>query len=75
LQPGVLVLAILDYARALNSKFIYITLWIPILATGLLAAGPWLPWNRQFSHRFSLRTLLLAATLVAVVLGLVMAMR
>jgi hypothetical protein len=37
----------------------------PVLATATLAALPWLRW------RFSLRTLLIAMTLVAVVLGLI----
>jgi hypothetical protein len=39
--------------------------WLLILAFVLFSAAPWLPW------RFSLRTLLIATTLVAVVLGLV----
>ena len=59
LQPGILVLAILDFARALHSKSVYIDLWIPTLATGVLAAAPWLPWSKQslpWSKRFSLRT-------------------
>jgi predicted secreted protein len=37
-----------------------------ILPFGAAAIAPWLPWPR----RFSLRTLLMATTLVAVVLGL-----
>jgi hypothetical protein len=37
--------------------------WFAILLTGTVAALPWLRW------RFSLRTLLMAMTLVAVVLG------
>jgi hypothetical protein len=37
------------------------------------AAVPWLPWIRR-SIRFSLRTLLIATTLVAVGLGLIVAM-
>jgi hypothetical protein len=40
-----------------------------VFLTGTVAASPWLCW------RFSLRTLLLAMTFVAVVLGLVAAMR
>src|SRR5262245_41353476 len=42
--------------------------WGIVTATALLAIGSWLPW---LPSRFSLRTLLIAATLVAVVLGLV----
>jgi hypothetical protein len=40
-------------------------IWLPTLSTVLIAALPWLPW------RFSLRTLLIAMTLVAVALGLI----
>ena len=39
--------------------------WIALVNLLLIAAAPWLPW------RFSLRTLLIATTLVAAVLGLV----
>jgi hypothetical protein len=39
--------------------------WLLVVTSGLMAAMPWLPW------RFSLRTLLIATTLVAVVLGLI----
>jgi hypothetical protein len=38
--------------------------WLTIVIAGCLAVAAWLPW------RFSLRTLLIATTLVAVVLGL-----
>jgi hypothetical protein len=37
--------------------------WLPVLLTGTLAAAPWIRW------RFSLRTLLIATTVIAVVLG------
>jgi hypothetical protein len=40
-------------------------LWPAILLTTALAAAPWLRWFK----RFSLRTLLIATTLVAVILG------
>jgi hypothetical protein len=40
--------------------------WLLVLLSTLLAAAPWLRW----SNRFSLRTLLIAMTLVAVVLGI-----
>lgn len=42
-----------------------IPIWAPTIGSLLLAAVPWLPLRR-----FSLRTLLIAATLLAVVLGL-----
>jgi hypothetical protein len=40
--------------------------WFLVLVLGTGAAAPWIPWLRW---RFSLRTLLIATTLVAVVLG------
>lgn len=51
------------------SKEIEIVLpyWFLVFATATLAGGPWL----KLSRRFSLRTLLIATTLVAVLLGLV----
>ena len=42
--------------------------WFLLILSVTLAAIPWLPW---WSNRFSLRTLLIATTLVAVVLGLI----
>ncbi len=41
--------------------------WFATVVGGLFAAAPWIPW------RFSLRTLLIATTLVAVMLGLIVA--
>jgi hypothetical protein len=38
--------------------------WMAVLGTGSAAAAPW------FRYRFTLRTLLIATTLVALVLGL-----
>jgi hypothetical protein len=46
-----------------NYRFIYVPYWFLILFSSLLAAAAWIRWQ------FSLRTLLLATTLVAVVLG------
>jgi hypothetical protein len=62
-----------DHYRALGFRFssypefrfLSIPYWFPILLCSILAALPWFRW------RFSLRTLLIATTLVAVVLGLV----
>ncbi len=47
---------------------LYIPFWILVTLTSLLAA---IPWTRSRSWRFSLRTLLIFTTLVAVVLGLI----
>jgi hypothetical protein len=43
--------------------------WAPILLAAVFGGAPWLRW------RFSLRTLLIATTLVAVVLGLIVWLR
>ena len=43
--------------------------WWPVLLAAAFATAPWLRW------RFSLRTLLIATTLVAVVLGLIVWLR
>jgi hypothetical protein len=43
--------------------------WYLVLCTIVVGSAPWLRWTK----RFSLRTLLIATTLVAVVLGLVVA--
>src|SRR3954447_21045285 len=42
--------------------------WFPLLISIAFAAAPWL---RELKLRFSLRTLLVATTLIAVVLGLI----
>jgi hypothetical protein len=41
--------------------------WIPVLSAAMIAAAPWFRW------RFSLRTLLVAMTVVAVVIGVIVA--
>jgi hypothetical protein len=53
--------------RTLGVAFHY---WIPATLCTILAALPWLPFKR-----FSLRTLLIVTTLIAVLLGLVMWLR
>jgi hypothetical protein len=45
---------------------------LPIAISGVLAVAPWM---RQLRWRFSLRTLLIATTLIAVVLGLIVWLR
>jgi hypothetical protein len=62
------------HGEQVNSSWLYIfdydeawvPYWIPTLLLGALAAAPWIRWSK----RFSLRTLLIATTLVAAVLGL-----
>jgi hypothetical protein len=45
-----------------------IPFWLPTVLAVASSAAPWLPW---WSKRFSLRTLLIVMTLVALVLGLI----
>jgi hypothetical protein len=45
-------------------KYFVVRSWVPPLLAVFAAALPWLPW------RFSLRSLLIATTLVAVILGI-----
>jgi len=51
-----------------SSRHWRIAYWIPVLCTAISSL---LPWIRQLKWHFSLRTLLIALTLVAVVLGMV----
>jgi hypothetical protein len=44
--------------------------WFHLIVTSLLAIAPWLPLIR-IPRRFSLRTMLIATTLIAVMLGLI----
>ena len=48
-----------------DTSFVRVPCWFAAVLLGVFAATPWLRW------RFSLRTLLIATTLVAVVLGLI----
>jgi hypothetical protein len=52
----------------IDSHAILAPYWFWLLMPAIVAAIPWLPW---WSSRFSLRTLLIAMTLVAVGLGLI----
>jgi hypothetical protein len=49
-----------------NGLLVGIPYWFPVLLSVTFAAVPWFPWSK----RFSLRTLLVVTTLVAMVLGL-----
>jgi hypothetical protein len=51
-----------------STTAIWIRSWLPLLATAILGGTPWLPW---WPKRFTLRTLLVATTLVAIGLGLI----
>jgi hypothetical protein len=50
---------------------IYAPCWSFVFVAGALCSLPWIRWSK----RFSLRTLLIATTLVAVVLGLIVWLR
>jgi hypothetical protein len=59
-----------------NSIFITVPHWFLVLFCGALAAVPWIfrRWQRpSFRIRFSVRTLLLVISFVAVLLGLIAA--
>ncbi len=55
--------------RGPTSLYVRVPHWFLVSLTVLFATSPWFPWSRQFS----VRTLLIATTLVAVVLGLIVA--
>jgi hypothetical protein len=48
---------------------VYVPHWFLVLVSAMLATAPWIRWSKQFS----LRTSLIAMTLFAVALGLVVA--
>ena len=48
-----------------NPPVIVFPHWLPTLLVATLSAAPWFPWSK----RFTLRTLLIATTLVALLLG------
>jgi hypothetical protein len=50
-----------------NGWQVAIALWLPALISGVFAVAP---WTRQLKWHFTLRTLLIATTLIALVLGL-----
>ncbi len=57
-----------------SSQSVAIPIWVPAVIAGSLAGAPWLPLLGRL-RRFSLRTLLIATTLVAVGLGLIVWLR
>jgi hypothetical protein len=56
-----------SFHRSSLKQTIIVPHWLPVSLAGVFAVVPWIPWSR----RFSLRTLLIATTLVAVGLGVV----
>jgi hypothetical protein len=56
------------YVQKGRSSSVVLPVWFPLFFCVTLVAVPWIP---KFRWKFSLRTLLIATTLVAVVLGLV----
>jgi hypothetical protein len=58
------------FGRASN-RVIFIPHWFPVVVFAAISATPWIRWSR----RFSLRALLIATALVAVVLGLILLAR
>jgi hypothetical protein len=56
------------HAAGLTSSQVKVPYWLLILLLAALATSPWVTW------RFSLRTLLIATTLVAIALGLIVAL-
>ena len=57
-----------DVTPRLGKVLFRIPIWLTVLVTAILASAPW-RWTVE--RRFSLRTLLIATTLVAVGLGLI----
>jgi hypothetical protein len=57
--------------RVFPDSIVFAPYWFPVLVSAALSTAPLFPWR----SRFSLRTLLIATTLVAVVLGLIVWLR
>jgi hypothetical protein len=55
------------FQRAQQESTVHVPYWFPVLITGALTLLPWIRW------RFSLKTLLIAATVIALALGLIFA--
>jgi hypothetical protein len=59
------------YILGMHDWYVLVPHWFLALLTATISATPWIRWSR----RFSLRTLLIATTFLAVVLGLIVALR
>jgi hypothetical protein len=55
--------------RTFRNNALTVPFWFLVIVSATLAAGPWIHWSKHFS----LRTLLIATTVVALVLGLIVA--
>jgi hypothetical protein len=53
------------FARYASHSVLFVPYWFPVVMTVSWAVIPWVPWSR----RFSIRTLLIATTLLALMLG------
>ena len=58
-----------DWARNGRIFLVRVPIWVPALVAAMLGRATWIQWSR----RFSLRALLIATTLVALVLAMIMA--
>jgi hypothetical protein len=60
---------VVNHTIGIDHRTLVMAIWLPALLSCVIAVCPWLPLQ------FSLRTLLVATTLVAVVLGLIVWLR
>jgi hypothetical protein len=70
IEPDEFSVRTVPFVRYLNTGGggeILVPFWVPTLICAVVAAVPWIPCSK----RFGLRTLLIATTLVAVVLGVI----
>jgi hypothetical protein len=63
--PPILRTILINVSQTTSRIFLWTRIWVTVLFAAALAGVPWLRW------RFSLRSLLIATTLVAVVLGVI----
>lgn len=70
--PGCFKLSKINQPLGLSNHHWRVAHWILVLCP---AVASLLPWIGQLEWRFSLRTLLIATTLIAVVLGLIVSLR
>jgi hypothetical protein len=66
-EPGILGFSFTNAPLGLGRNF-SVPYWFLVVISAAIGGVSWLPW---WPNRFSLRTLLIATTLVAVVLGLI----